>query len=238
MGTLSRPGPLERLTDAVYCLAADTHRVDRPRRMTLFRLPSGALVVHGGVRLQDADMAEIDALGPVAYYLLVPNPHHDPDRAWFAGRYPTACFLAPRAEAARLRAELRVDGTFEDDWPPELGPLFRHHTVGGTRFTETVFLHVPSRTLTVVDLAFNVPRSSLEGRPFDRLFMQLNNACDRFGMTRLTEMLVQDPAALRRSLEEILSWDFDRVIVSHGAVVEADGKRLFRAGFPRYLPPV
>jgi hypothetical protein len=217
-------------------MAGDAKNLERPRRMTLFVLPSGGLAIHGGIRLADSEMLEIDALGRVAYYLLVPNLHHDPDAAWFAARYPDARFLSPSADVKQFRERARVDGTFEADWPAELATVLQHYTVSGTRFTETVFFHAPSRTLVLVDLAFRLTKASLKGRPLGTLFMKWNRAYDRFGITRLTEMLVDDPQALRRSLEEILRWDFDRIIVSHGVNVETGGKAVFRAGFPRYLP--
>lgn len=230
-------GPLVHVADGVFCIAANTQSLERPRRMTIFVLPGGGLVIHSGIRLEDGDMQAIDSLGRVAFYLLVPNAHHDPDAAWFANRYPTARFFAPADEAERFRNIVRVDGTFEHDWSTDLAEVLKHHTIGGTRFTETVFFHMPSRTLVVVDLAFNLAEASLEGRPFGRFFMKLNNAYGRFGITRLTEMLVRDAAMVRGSLEAILEWDFDRVIVSHGDNVETDGKRIFRSGFPKYLSP-
>jgi hypothetical protein len=236
MTSLCPHGPLVRITDTVFCMAGDAENLERPRRMTVFALPDDTLAIHSGIRLQDSEMQRIDALGRVAFYLLVPNPHHDPDAAWFADRYPAARFLAPDAEAEKLRKSVRVDGTFEHDWPAVLAPVLKHHTIAGTRFTETVFFHVPSRTLVVVDLAFNLSAASLEGRAFGRFFMKLNNAYDRFGITRLTQLLVRDPRALRGSLERIMEWDFERVIVSHGDNVEADGHRVFRGGFPKYLP--
>lgn len=230
-------GPLTRVADGLHCMAGNARSIERPRRMTLFALPGGGLAIHSGIRLADEEMAAIDDLGPVAYYLLVPNAHHDPDAGWFAQRYPEAVFLAPSAAIEKFRESARVDGTFEADWAPELGQVLAWHTVAGTKFSETVLFHASSRTLVLVDLAFNLTERSLEGSPLGRLLMRLNNAYGRFGITRLTEMLVADPAALRRSLEEILRWDFDRVIVSHGDNVETDAKRLFRAGFPKYLPP-
>jgi len=237
MAAICSHGPLVHVAEGVFCIAANTQSLERPRRMTIFVLPNGGLVIHSGVRLEDGDTRAIDSLGRVAFYLLVPNAHHDPDAAWFASRYPTARFLAPANEAERFRKVVRVDGTFEHDWSPDLAEVLQHHTIGGTRFTETVLFHKPSRTLVVVDLAFNLTAASLARRPIGRLFMKLNNAHGRFGITRLTEMLVRDPAMLRNSLEAVLEWDFERVVVSHGDNVESDGKRIFRSGFPRYLSP-
>ena len=46
-------------------------------------------------------------------------------------------------------------------------------------------------------------------------------------MARSVRMTVKDAAALRRSLAEIEAWDFDRIIVGHGEIVETDGKRQY-----------
>jgi hypothetical protein len=43
--------------------------------------------------------------------------------------------------------------------------------------------------------------------------------------------LVRDRPALRASVERILQWDFDRVVVTHGDVLEHGGKDALRAGF-------
>jgi hypothetical protein len=40
--------------------------------------------------------------------------------------------------------------------------------------------------------------------------------------------LLKDREKVRPVIKRILDWDFDRVIVTHGAIVERDGHRLFR----------
>jgi hypothetical protein len=36
---------------------------------------------------------------------------------------------------------------------------------------------------------------------------------------------------MRRSIERILDWDFDQIVVGHGAVVKNKGKEVFRDAF-------
>jgi hypothetical protein len=36
---------------------------------------------------------------------------------------------------------------------------------------------------------------------------------------------------MRTAVEQILDWDFNRIIVGHGAVVENKGKEVFRVAF-------
>jgi hypothetical protein len=47
-------------------------------------------------------------------------------------------------------------------------------------------------------------------------------------MSRPVKAGVKDQAAFRSSLATILGWDFDRVIVGHGEVIEHDGKAKLR----------
>ncbi len=48
-------------------------------------------------------------------------------------------------------------------------------------------------------------------------------------MSRTVKAGVKDNAAFESSLATILRWDFDRVIVGHGDVIERDGKTKLRA---------
>jgi hypothetical protein len=43
--------------------------------------------------------------------------------------------------------------------------------------------------------------------------------------------LIRDRAAARGSLERILEWDFERVILTHGEVLERGGPAALRAGY-------
>lgn len=42
---------------------------------------------------------------------------------------------------------------------------------------------------------------------------------------------VRDKQAARDSVKRILDWDFDRIIVGHGEIVEAGGRELFQEGW-------
>jgi hypothetical protein len=216
-------------------MEADRQSLSRPRRMTIFVLPGRRLFIHSGVRLSDDEMERIDALGRVAYYLFVPNAFHDPDAAWFAQRYPDARVIAPAASVEQLRKGMRVDATIEEGWPEECANTIVSHTIAGVRFPETVLFHIPSRTLVVVDLLFNMTELHFKGKPLGRFLMKLNNAYGRLGITRLTEMLVHDRMAFRASLESVLAWDFDRVVISHGDVLECGGKEAVKRAFAKYL---
>jgi hypothetical protein len=48
---------------------------------------------------------------------------------------------------------------------------------------------------------------------------------------RLYRPAVTNPRRMRNAVEKILEWDFHQIIVGHGAVVESDGKKVFRTAF-------
>ena len=93
--------------------------------------------------------------------------------------------------------------------------------VRGFRLREVLLLHRPSRTLVITDLCFNIQRSDSR---IARAFFRANGMWQRFGPSRIIRALaVSDRAALRRSLEEVLHWDFERILPAHGDVIERGG---------------
>ncbi|MDX1388011.1 MAG: hypothetical protein R3344_02420, partial [Acidobacteriota bacterium] len=190
----------------------------------------GLLAVHSAIRMSEDDAAAVDDLGRVSL-ILAPNRFHAAEAPWYAERYPDARVLVPGGGRAKLEpAYPRIDGTLEADWPLEIDSEIRRVCLAGMRMGgETVFLHVKSRTLVTTDMVFN-----LGDRPrgLFRILMKLNRAYDRFGPTRLfLSAFVRDKVAFDASVREVLEWDFDRVIMSHGEVVETGGKAMMREAF-------
>ncbi len=96
------------------------------------------------------------------------------------------------------------------------------------RLNEVVFFHRASRSAIFTDLVFNVPRRFQRARG---LFYTLVGGRGRFGPHRLIRMIIRDRKAARESVAKILEWDFDRVIVTHGDVLESGGKEKFAQAF-------
>ena len=91
-----------------------------------------------------------------------------------------------------------------------------------------VFFHRPSATLIASDLAFHIGASS---PALTRLVFRLGGAYEKLAPTLLERMLVRDREAFRRSLERILEWPFDRVVVAHGEVLEKGGREALARGY-------
>jgi hypothetical protein len=188
-------------------------------RMSVVRLSSGALWVHSPVRLDQGIRAALDQLGEVAY-LVAPSIFHDLYwEEWFAA-YPEARFFAAPG-VRQQHPELPFTDELADETPAAWRDDLQQLVLGGVpRLNETVFLHRPSRTLIVADLVFNFtgyePRLNLA----TALTLKVAGTYGRLGVSRFFRMLVKDPKALRHSLDQLLSWDFERLVVGHGRNVE------------------
>jgi hypothetical protein len=64
--------------------------------------------------------------------------------------------------------------------------------------------------------------SSAWGRFFARHVMRLRHG---IGMSAFFRLLIRDRATFARSIQRMIQWDFDRVIVGHADVIEIDAKQ-------------
>ena len=80
-------------------------------------------------------------------------------------------------------------------------------------------------SLIVGDTCFNIERDA----PFaTRLWAWGQRGRPRAGPTPLFRLAIRDKRAARVSVERILNWDFERIVVGHGAIIESDGHDVFR----------
>ena len=221
---------------ALRPLAEDLFVAERPQkfyglpvgtRMTVVRLAGRRLLLHSPVALDAALRTQLDALGRVRF-AVAPNRVHHLYAGEVAVHYPEArLWLAPGL--ARKRPDLVHEAVLGDEAPPEWrGELEQVFFRGRPYENEVVFFHRASRTLLLCDLAFNFgPRAAFA----TRLLMRLLRSYGRLGPSTLDPLLIRDRRAARESLERILAWDFDRIVVSHGDVLERGGRETLRRGY-------
>lgn len=193
-------------------------------RCTLVRLPDGGLWVHSPVRLGAEARAAVEALGPVRF-LVAPNLMHHLFVGDWAAAFPAARVVAPAALRGK-RPELRIEVELGEAPEPAWGGVLEVVPLRGMpRLEEFAFLHRPSRTLLLTDLAFNVHQSPSW---LTRAYLRLNRAYGRLASTWVLKAVVKDRAALRASVERVLGWDFERVVVCHGEVRQEGGRAALR----------
>jgi hypothetical protein len=195
-------------------------------RMTVVRLSDSRLFLHSPVLLDEALRRDLDHLGEVAF-VVSPNKIHHLAIGEYIEAYPRARAFASPGLPER-RPDLAFDGVLGDQPDPGwAGELDQAEVRGNVFFSEIVFLHRASRTLIVADLVENLDRetASIFGRTLARLF----GVGSKPVASPEHRLYTSDPTAAAESLERIISWDFDRIVLSHGALIESDGRAVLGA---------
>jgi hypothetical protein len=205
-------------------------------RMTVIKLANGSLFLHSPTKLDDETTQALNALGEVRAVVAPSRAHH-----LFVGDYiktwPSAKLYGPPGLVgdipdfrARIgaRRDLKLDAVLGDSPESEWsGELDQHLFKGAPQINEVVFFHRASRSVIFTDLVFNVPPDFKDAR----LFYTLVGGRGHFGPHRLIRMIIRDRKAARESVAKILEWDFDRVLVTHGDILDSGGKPKFAKAF-------
>jgi len=93
---------------------------------------------------------------------------------------------------------------------------------GAPARNEVVFFHPPSRTIYTADLVFSIQRPQGLLAP---VALRALGVYKRFGVARMWSRWIEDLPAFRRSIDKILDWDFDRIAMAHGDLVNEGGKK-------------
>jgi len=220
---------LQEITDGLWECETRLRFLGLPllARTTVIQLGDGGVFVHSPSRLTPELQEAVTALGPVRG-VVAPNRFHHLFIAEWRDAFPDAhVAIAPGLPAKRK--DLADLPLLADDAPDIWSSDLDQHVVEGIpTMGEVVFLHRASRTLITTDLAFNIRE---EPSWFARTVWRMMNGYGKFGPTRLERLLTRDRAGLRQSLETILDWDFDRVVVGHGEVLVSGGKDGLREGY-------
>ena len=167
-------------------------------------------------------------------YIVAPGSYHHLYIPSAQAAFPDAeTYIWPGIE--KKRPELDVDW-FLGDRPPEAwaGTLVQVLVRGNKLIWQVVFYHRPSKTLLLVDLIDNFTDETpgvnwLLTLWWKAVFRMWNHPKP----AREYPMGWKDKSAARRSLAKVLEWDFDKIILSHGDLIETNAKKRATVSFSR-----
>lgn len=189
-------------------------------RMTVAKLHDGSLLAISPVRTTPEERVELDRIGPVRH-IVAPNQMHHLFVPELKSLYPEARVYVAPGLPEKVKG-LRYDEVLGNDPPAALAQDVAQLVLGGMpKINEVAFLFKPSRALILTDLLFNITHSD---RLWTRVFFTLNGGYGKLAATRFLRTTIKDAAMLRTSVERLLTWDFDRLVVTHGEVIERDAK--------------
>lgn len=199
-------------------------------RMTVIRLSDQRLWIHSPVKLSQALQDEIEQLGKVSY-LIAPNKlHHLFLLEWIA-RYPEAeSFAAPGLQEKRSDIQFTklLNNDAEIEWCDEIEQLLFK---GSPAMEEVVFFHKDSKTLILTDLIENFDPTVFNG--WQRVIAKLTGIVAPKGKTPIDWRLsfVFGKKVARPSLQTMLDWQPDNIIIAHGKCIFGQGTVFLRQSF-------
>jgi hypothetical protein len=205
-------------------------------RMTLARRSDGALIVHSPGPVDEAMRARIEAIGSVAVVVAPGNFHHL-HVASCQRAFPVAeTWICPGVE--RKQRELRYDGFLGDSPPPCLAADFALAGVFGRLMCEVAMLHRPSRTLLLVDLIENFGDKAPGVNWMLKALWKVLRMWNAPGPAPEYRFGWRDRAEAHAALEKIVGWDFERIVIAHGDLIEHDARAVAQRAWRRHLPQV
>jgi hypothetical protein len=198
--------------------------------MTVLRLSDG-LLLHSPIEMTPERRASVEALGLVRH-LYAPNLfHHLHLRDW-AEAFPLARVHAP-AGLSKKRPDVRTDRVHDSTPEPAFAGTLTELTIDGFRLGECALYYLPAKTLIVADLVHNI------GRPDDawtQFYTKIMGFYDRVALSRaLRWTAFSDRRAARQSIDALLSFPFERLVVGHGKPIVAGARDALAAAFA-WLP--
>ena len=198
-----------------------------PTRMAVIRLADGSLFVWSPTALGNDLKSAVDALGAVRH-VVAPNSLHHLFLAQWKQAYPDAGLHAPPG-LRKKRPDFAFDADLTDGlgWDGEIDQVA---VLGNRITTEVVFFHPKSGTVLFTDLLQRIPPGALSGWRAMVARLDLMTGPEP-QVPRKFRLAFTGRDAARASLQRILAWPARRVLIAHGAPVEADAQAVLRRAF-------
>lgn len=206
-------------------------------RMNVIRLDKGSIILISPIELSEKTIAEIKILGEVEH-LIAPNLFHYLYLRSCQEVYPDALTTVP--QGLDKKASLEKYQVYSQD-ALNFGKELEHFQFGGfavplptgiKELNEVVFFHRASRSLILTDLAFHFDSSF----PFITRFTSYVLGCyDKLRPSILEKLVIKNRPEVETSIKRILQWNFRRVVMAHGTIIDKDAKQRLKQGYEWFL---
>jgi hypothetical protein len=200
-----------------------------PTRMAVIRLEDGGLFLWSPIALSPELRAEVDALGDV-HFLVTPTRNHHLSLTMWRNAYPSAVlYAAPGSRERRL--EIGFDADLGDEPAPGwTGQIDQAIMRGNAIAEEVVFFHRKSGTVLFADLLQNFPHGWFSG--WQAFIARIDGMVSPEPRTpNKFRLAFNDRRAAHAALERIEAWPAEKVLMAHGAPVQANGRAFIANAF-------
>ena len=196
--------------------------------MTVIRLSNGELMLHSPCDIDQETKRSIERIGKVAH-IVAPGSYHYLHVPSAQKMFPEAqTYICPGIE--RKRPDIEFDWILGDRSPEAWRKEMDQVLILGTKYIwEVAFFHRSSKTLVLVDLVENIgDRTEGVGWGLKLWWKLVFRMWNRPRPAPEYQLGWKDKRAAKRSLEKILLWDFESVLLAHGDIIETNAKAALR----------
>ncbi len=101
---------------------------------------------------------------------------------------------------------------------------------GMPAINEAVFVHKSTRTLIVTDFCFNLVNAKGLGA---WIILNLFGTYRQFGVSKFFARYVKDRTAFEKSVKNLFTYDFEKIVVGHGEIVQEKAKEKLLAALAK-----
>jgi len=208
-------------------------------RSTAIKLENGDVWLVASTPLSPETKTTLNAMGPVKY-IVSPDVEHHFFLAEYKKAYPEAKVIGVEPLVAKKKGVLKIDGAYGKDpegttygFESEITALY----FAGFQNKDVVFLHHPTRTLITADLIFNLPGKEAYSKSKSSSKVPIFGSFEPFGKIHKHFLwgTGTDKVAMARDATTVAGWDFDRIIMCHGDVIETGGNKAWREAYTWYI---
>ena len=198
-------------------------------RMTIIKLADGSLWLHSPVQPSDELFQAVGELGEVSHIIAPNKLHHLYVKPWAEKFTKAKLWAAPGLMERKLGINFdeKLDEHAPPEWTSDIDQIIFH---GSKILAEAIFFHKNSRTLIVTDLIQN--HSPEKNSWFWRQLKRLGGVlAPKGGVPIDLRLTILDRQAGAKSFEQILKWDFDRLIIAHGLCLSSQARPFVEKAF-------
>lgn len=176
----------------------------------------GKILISPGSQLTAEQLESLDHVTDI----VAPNLYHCAGIKKASKVFPDAKLWGPLA-ADKVKPNIQWEDILtEQSWPYQ-NELQMLMIEGMPKVNEVVFLHKETKSLIVTDLCFNM----VDVKGFGAwIILKLFGTYKKLAISKFFLNGSKDKTATKQSLDRLLSFDFENIIVSHGENVIGGGK--------------
>lgn len=185
-------------------------------RMVVVKLTSGGLWIYSPNPIDTTLQRRLEEIGPIEH-LVAPNCFHDLFIIGLISQFPrTTVWGAPGLSSKIGSTKIEELGRESSQWCD----TFEFEIIEGMpKMNEVVFFHKLSGTLICADFVFNI-RS--ERHYLMKVIWWLLGVSGDLKQSLGWRVLTRNKNKYRYSIERILNWEIERVVMAHGDILQID----------------